>query len=373
MVIYFSGTGNSRFVATFLARYLQDEVMDAGMFLKEGKKAEFVSQKPYVFVAPIYSWQMPEVFEEFLKQGSFTGNRAAYFVFTCGGDMGAAGEYAKAICEEKDLFYQGSVEVVMPDNYILMFTAPEEEEARTIIKNALPGLKKAGEYIRQMKSFPEKNCSLIDKIKSGVVNRGFRKYFIKAKGFYATEKCISCGKCATDCALNNITVADGKPKWGEHCTQCMACICGCPREAIEYGNKTKGKVRYQCPEDVEPVGKSVNEKAENLRDKGNHVEKQTVYEYLTRIPKGKVVTYGQIGEYLGNKNLARTVGNILHENPDGEAYPCYKVVDARGHLSEHYAFGGMESQRRKLEADGIVVEVNKVNLSRYQWQSGETI
>ena len=46
------------------------------------------------------------------------------------------------------------------------------------------------------------------------------------------------------------------------------------------------------------------------------IDKQLVYEYLTRIPKGKVVTYGQIAEYLGNKHLAQTVGNILHENPD---------------------------------------------------------
>ena len=48
------------------------------------------------------------------------------------------------------------------------------------------------------------------------------------------------------------------------------------------------------------------------------VDKQAVYEYLATIPKGKVVTYGQIAKFLGNENLARTVGNILHENPDGD-------------------------------------------------------
>ena len=44
--------------------------------------------------------------------------------------------------------------------------------------------------------------------------------------------------------------------------------------------------------------------------------KEKVYEFLRTIPKGKVVTYGQIAEYLGNKKLARVVGNILHNNPD---------------------------------------------------------
>ena len=49
------------------------------------------------------------------------------------------------------------------------------------------------------------------------------------------EKCISCGKCAQLCPLNNIQLVDGKPRWGSSCTQCMACICRCPQEAIEYG------------------------------------------------------------------------------------------------------------------------------------------
>ena len=105
------------------------------------------------------------------------------------------------------------------------------------------------------------------------------------------------------------------------------------------------------------------------------VNKQLIYDYLTRIPKGKVVTYGQIAEYLGNKNLARTVGNILHCNPDGEKYPCYKVVNSKGMLSEQYAFGGIEHQKSKLEAEGIFVESNKVNLSIFQWKvrTGENI
>ena len=97
------------------------------------------------------------------------------------------------------------------------------------------------------------------------------------------------------------------------------------------------------------------------------VDKQAVYEYLATIPKGRVVTYGQIAKFLGNPNLARTVGNILHENPDGDKYPCYKVVNAQGKLAENYAFGGIERQKMRLEADGIIVNNNKVDLKKYQW------
>lgn len=95
--------------------------------------------------------------------------------------------------------------------------------------------------------------------------------------------------------------------------------------------------------------------------------KEQVYRILQSIPTGQVVTYGQIAEMLGNKHYARAVGNILHANPDGEKYPCYKVVNSKGYLSHSYAFGGIERQKEKLEADGIEVVCYKVDLKKYQW------
>lgn len=65
---------------------------------------------------------------------------------------------------------------------------------------------------------------------------------------------------------------------------------------------------------------------------------QKVYDYLTLIPSGKVVTYKQVAEHLGNKGLARVVGNILHKNPDGDKYPCYKVLNSKGELAENFVF-----------------------------------
>lgn len=94
--------------------------------------------------------------------------------------------------------------------------------------------------------------------------------------------------------------------------------------------------------------------------------KEKVYEFLTTVPKGRAVTYGQIAEYLGNRKLARVVGNILHNNPDGDKFPCYKVVNSSGCLSKNYAFGGIEKQKERLESDGIVVDGYKVDLDKYQ-------
>ena len=95
--------------------------------------------------------------------------------------------------------------------------------------------------------------------------------------------------------------------------------------------------------------------------------KEKVYGFLKTVPKGKVVTYGQIAEAAGNPRAARAVGNILHSNPNGEEIPCYKVVDSKGRLSEHYAFGGIEKQKERLEKEGIEVKNYRVDLNKYKF------
>ncbi len=96
--------------------------------------------------------------------------------------------------------------------------------------------------------------------------------------------------------------------------------------------------------------------------------KMRVYSYLQTVPRGKVVTYGQIAEHLGNKSLARAVGNILHQNPNPEIYPCYKVVNAKGKLAAHFAFGGVEGQKARLMNDGVEVVGDRVDLKKYQYK-----
>ena len=92
-----------------------------------------------------------------------------------------------------------------------------------------------------------------------------------------------------------------------------------------------------------------------------------VYQYLTTIPKGKVVTYGQVAAAVKSPGCARAVGNILHANPLPDVYPCFKVVNAKGQLAWHFGLG-IEEQKRRLEADGVKVENYTVDLSVYQWR-----
>ena len=90
-----------------------------------------------------------------------------------------------------------------------------------------------------------------------------------------------------------------------------------------------------------------------------------IYEAVKKIPRGKVATYGQVAELAGDKKMARAVGNALHKNPDPDTIPCYRVVNAKGELAGKFAFGGADVQAKLLEADGIEVIDDKVDLKKY--------
>ncbi len=250
MVIYFTGTGNSRYIAEELAKQLQDTAVDAATRIKEGAHPQFESEKPYVFVAPVYAWRMPRVFENWIRQCSFAGNQKAYFVLTCGGEIGAAGNYVEKFASECGFAYMGTAAVVMPDNYIVMFSPDSEEQIALTISRAEQDTAALCERVALGEAFDRVKIKLLGHLESGLVNRCFYRFYIGAKKFYATDACVSCGKCRDACMLKNITLKDGKPTWGKDCTHCMSCISKCPTEAIEYGKHTKGRRRYHCSKKI---------------------------------------------------------------------------------------------------------------------------
>lgn len=93
-----------------------------------------------------------------------------------------------------------------------------------------------------------------------------------------------------------------------------------------------------------------------------------IYEAVKRIPPGQVATYAQIAELAGDEKMARAVGNALHRNPDPDGIPCFRVVNAKGELAGKFAFGGADVQKKLLEADGVAVVNDRVDLALFQWK-----
>lgn len=250
MILYFSGTGNSEYTAKRIGKVIHDDVIDLFDKIRNKDYSSLDSERPWVIVTPIYAWRIPRIVEEWMMWTELTGSKDIYFVVTCGDSSGNAGIYVKTLCNTKGMHYKGCATLVMPENYIAMFPVPDREKALEIIDQQEKRISTIGRYVKSGRDFPRDKDTLLGKCLSGPVNSIFYPVFVHAKKFYVTEECISCGLCESVCPLSNIHLVNGKPVWGTDCTHCMACICKCPKAAVEYGKMSKGKPRYMCPKEV---------------------------------------------------------------------------------------------------------------------------
>lgn len=247
MILYFSGTGNSEYIANKLQENTDQETLNLFTRIKDKDYRDIHSENEWIIVAPTYAWRIPRIVETFLLNTKLVGNKKIYFVMSCGGSIGNADKYLKKLCEIKQMDYLGCASIVMPENYIALFSTPTKEEALKIINKANIEIDNITTSIIKHENLPQRTIKMMDKINSGVINDMFYPVFVHAKKFRVKDTCIACSKCAEVCPLNNIELVQGKPVWNDQCTHCMACINYCPKEAIEYGKHSIGLPRYICP------------------------------------------------------------------------------------------------------------------------------
>ena len=248
MVLYFTGTGNSRHIAERIAHALNDTLISLNDRIKSGDITPLAVNGRLVLVMPTYAWRIPRIVRDHLLRTELRGARETWFVMDCGSEIGNAGSRIAALCADIGLDYQGVLQVVMPENYVAMFYVPGAEESAQIIAAAQPSIDGGIACVQRGEPFPAPKVGLLDRFKTGPVNTIFYRWFVKSGPFTVSNACIGCGKCALSCPVNGIDIVERRPHWNGACTHCMACICGCPVSAIEYGHKSQGKPRYQCPE-----------------------------------------------------------------------------------------------------------------------------
>ena len=244
MILYFSGTGNSNYVAKRIADALGDALVNLNDRIKASDTSSVETGERVIIVTPTYAWRIPRVVRDWLRKTELRGAKQAWFVMTCGSEIGNADKYNREFCTEKAISCMGTAQIVMPENYIAMFSAPQADKARQIVAKAEPDIDRAIAAIQANQPFAPTRNNLYDRFMSGPVNLIFYKFFVNADAFTVSDACISCGQCAKRCPMNNVILKDGKPVWGKACTHCMACICYCPVSAIEYGKKSVGQPRY---------------------------------------------------------------------------------------------------------------------------------
>ncbi|MDD4141232.1 MAG: EFR1 family ferrodoxin [Bacteroidales bacterium] len=251
MIFYFTGTGNSKWIAELLSQKLDERLVSINELLKSEIPSYDFDVKEgerIVLVFPVYSWGLPTPIRLFIERLKLTGatEKEVYAVATCGDNAGLMDKMLKKKLEENNLHLASCHTVQMPNCYIVIpgFDVDRDEVADDKIAHAearVDLIVKAILENRQDKTLYSKGS--LPWIKSRLIYPSFIKYTYKTK-FYATEACNHCGLCAKLCPMNNITIKDGSPAWSEKCVQCLACINRCPQRAIEYGKITPKKGRY---------------------------------------------------------------------------------------------------------------------------------
>ena len=162
MILCFSGTGNSRYIAKKIADELQDEIVDMNAKIKATDYSPMKTGRNIIVVVPTYAWRIPQIVSEWLCKTELLSAERIWFVMDCGGEIGNAAKYNRRLAEQKHLWYMGTAQVIMPENYIAMFGAPKAEEARKIVRNAEPTIMDIIAHIKAEQPFAVPRNNLYD-------------------------------------------------------------------------------------------------------------------------------------------------------------------------------------------------------------------
>lgn len=248
MIIYFSGTGNSKFAAEFLAEKLSDECVSLNDILKHGGSLKLNSEKPYVIVAPIYAARYPKFVSEKILKAELSGNKKIYFVATMGAPSRIGGQFYKKLATEKGMDFCGYFKIVMQNNFLPGDVMPSKEAADEQLTEVIPQLKEAAECIKEERTKETDKGTAADTFLSGLASGLFGRFGAKMFKMKVGDKCNGCTVCAEHCPVNNIEMVDGRAVMKNRCVLCFSCINRCPVEAINIEGKTEKCGRYVCPE-----------------------------------------------------------------------------------------------------------------------------
>ncbi len=256
MILYFSGTGNSRYAAEYIAKRLgETDVRELDPSTLRDPSSAVISggegDQRVIWVFPTYSWGIPPVVAEVMKHATFNSvcRAATHFMLTtCGDDMAYTDRQWRKIMHARKVSTGGAYAVQMPNTYVCMkgFDIDPVELAAKKIEEAAPRLDAIAASIEN--NGPDLPVRLPwSWAKSKIVYPWFVRFAMSPRPFKSNEGCTGCGACSRLCPMDNISMHEGKPKWGDKCALCLRCYHSCPRHAIAYGKASDGKGQYLFP------------------------------------------------------------------------------------------------------------------------------
>ena len=225
MIFYFTGTGNS----LYIAKQIEANPISIPQIIHKENQEYFADS--IGIVAPIYGHEVPQMVKEFFKKATFHTNYF-YMILTYGNRHGGAAELAQKLCEECGIHVNYINVIVMVDNWLPSF---DMNEQKAIDKHIPQQLTSILSDIREKKNFISPVTD-VDRAAHQQFLTGISKMPADAWQHLlrVTDACVGCGICEKVCPSASIYVVNGKAVHTPgNCQTCLACAHACPQKAIQ--------------------------------------------------------------------------------------------------------------------------------------------
>ena len=137
----------------------------------------------------------------------------------------------------------------MPNNYVVMFSVDSKERIEGLLLDARGRIPDIVDRVKSREPVFDIKKGVFPRLKTALIASLFNRWGRNTKYFSVEPSCDGCKVCEKVCPVDVVTLKEGRPVWTGDCTQCMACVNYCPKEAIAYRSKSKKTGRYNFEKD----------------------------------------------------------------------------------------------------------------------------
>jgi len=246
-IFYFSGTGNSLWIARALACELGNTEIISMVDCDINQNN--IDSQVIGMIFPVHMWGVPKRVLDFLDQLRAMSPEYIFAVANNAGQVSNTLVQLYKVMESNGLVLSSGWSVVMPSNYIPWGGPGSLEKQNELFAAARIKISDIGQLISRRVKMPVEKGPLWQRIVfTWIYKLSFPHVHEMSGKFWVDERCNQCGLCIQLCPTKNIIMHDNKLSWQNHCEQCLACIQWCPQEAMQYGRRTPAYSRYHHPE-----------------------------------------------------------------------------------------------------------------------------